>query len=156
MDDSLTEVILRASHLRWHWEDFVSKRTAVVAFAVIALTGAAVAFGGCGSKPTYTSGGRTASYWVKVLTQPDVEMRRKAAVKIGPLILSDEAALQATLSALKDEDLAVRLAAIRALKIYSGPKASRTIPALREVQEHDKDEHAREAAAKAAEALSAH
>jgi HEAT repeat protein len=133
----------------------VSRRMVWVGLLLIALIGYAVAFSGCGSKPTYTSGGRTASYWAEVLKQPDVEMRRKAAVKIGALMLTDEAALPATLAALKDEDTKVRLAAIRSLKIYAGPKASRAVPALRDVQEHDKDQPVREAAAKAADALTA-
>jgi len=133
----------------------VSKRLVRVGLLVSVLLGSAVAFVGCGSKPNYTSGGRTASYWAKVLKEPDVEMRRKAALKIGPLMLTDEAALPATLGALKDEDVKVRLAAIRTLKIYSGPKAPQAVPALRDVQENDKDMQVRAAATKAAEALAA-
>lgn len=120
------------------------------------LLGLAVACIGCGAKPTYTSGGRAASYWAKVLKEPNVEMRRKAALKIGPLMLTDEAALPATLEALKDADAKVRLMAIRSLKIYAGPKASEAVPALRDVREHDSDRQVREAAAKAVETLSGH
>jgi HEAT repeat protein len=109
---------------------------------------------GCSSKATYTSGGRTAAYWAQVLKQSDVEMRRRAALKIGPLILSDAAAMPATLAALKDEDSAVRLTAIRSLKIYAVSKQSQAVPALREVQTNDKLEQVRDAAAKALEALS--
>jgi HEAT repeat protein len=134
----------------------VSKRVVWVGLSVIVLIGSAFAFVGCGSKPSYTSGGRTASSWAEALKQPDVELRRKAALKIGPLMLTDEAALPATLAALKDEDSKVRLAAIRSLKIYSGPKASQAVLSLRDVQENDKDKQVRDAAAKAAEALAAH
>jgi HEAT repeat protein len=127
-----------------------------VGLLVGVLLGSAAAFTGCGSKPTYTSGGRTASYWAKVLKESDVEMRRKAALKIGPLMAIDETALPAAVGALKDVDTKVRLSAIRSLKIYSGAKASQAVPALRDVQENDKDREVREAAAKAVEALTGH
>jgi HEAT repeat protein len=131
----------------------VSRRAVWVGFVVVGLAALAAGFSSCRAKPAYTSGGRTASYWAEILQQPDVEMRRKAAVKIGPLMFTDAAALPATLAALKDEDVKVRLAAIRSLKLYAGAKASQAIPALNELQANEKDLQVREAASKAVEVL---
>jgi len=117
----------------------------------VALLAALIA--GCGKKPPLTSGGRTASYWAEVLQQPDVELRRKAAGKLGPLILIDQAALPALLGALKDTDPEVRSAAARSLGIYTGPRGQEVLPALREVQEQDADPKVRQAADKAVEKL---
>jgi HEAT repeat protein len=111
---------------------------------------------GCGSKEPYRSGGRTATYWAKVLTEHDVEQRRKAATKIGPLALSDDGALQSLLGALKDEDVKVRLATIRSLKIYGTAKTAQVLPALHDVQDKDGDTSVREAAAAAIDALGKH
>jgi HEAT repeat protein len=133
----------------------VKRRLKRVVALVIVSCGLSAALTGCGSKPTYTSGGRSASYWVDVLKQPDVEMRRKAAVKVGALMEIDPAALPATIGALKDEDVKVRLAAIRSLRLYAVKKASEAVPALRDVQANDKDPQVRDAAAKAADALAA-
>jgi HEAT repeat protein len=109
-------------------------------------------FVGCRSEPP-RSGGRTASYWVEVLQQPDVQMRRKAAVKLGPLAQLDDAAIPALLAALKDADTEVRSSAARSLGVYSGPKAPGVLPALSELQQSDKDPKVRQAAAKAIEHL---
>jgi hypothetical protein len=137
-------------------EGGVSSRKVRSGILVIAILGAAAACVGCGSKPTYTSGGRTIAYWTEVLKQPDVEMRRKAVQKIGPLMLMDAGVLPATLAALKDEDVKVRLAAIRSLRLYSGPKAPQAVPALRDVQDNEKDKQVREAASDAIATLTSH
>lgn len=113
----------------------------------------ACAFVGC-AKDTPRSGGRTASYWAEALKQSDVEQRRKAATKLGPLLLMDGAALPALVGAVKDTDPGVRIAAARSLGIYSGPKAPEALPVLREMQEHDPDVKVREAAASAIEMAS--
>jgi HEAT repeat protein len=115
----------------------------------------AVALSGCHKREPLTSGGRTASYWAEVLQRPDpdVGLRRKAAVKLGPLTLLDKAALPALLRALKDDDAEVRMAAARSLGVYSGSKAAEVVPALREL-DGDKDPKVREAAAKAIASLS--
>jgi hypothetical protein len=135
--------------------EVVTTRSVRIEFLLVMCCGSALAFTGCGSKPTYTSGGRSASYWAEVLTQPDVEMRRKAVAKLGPMMLTDEVAFPATLAALRDQDAQVRLAAIRSLRIYGVQKASQAVPALREVQEKDKEPPVREAAAKAVTVLTA-
>src|SRR5271163_2700313 len=70
-------------------------------------------FAGCKKEPP-RSGGRTAGYWAEVLQKPDdVEERRKAATKLGPLILTDPASLPALLGAVKDPDPGVRAAVAR-------------------------------------------
>jgi HEAT repeat protein len=103
---------------------------------------------GCSADPP-RSGGRTAGYWAEVLQQPDVELRRKAATKLGPLVLIDNAALPALLGALKDADAAVRKNAARSLGIYSGPKGPEVLPALRELQQNDRDADVRKVAGEA-------
>ena len=55
---------------------------------------------GCKKDEPPRSGGRTASYWAETLQKTDngmdnVEERRKAATKLGPLILTDPAGSQA-------------------------------------------------------------
>lgn len=108
---------------------------------------------GCSSE-TPRSGGRTASYWAEVLKQDDnVELRRKAALKLGPLILIDKAALPALLEAVKDTDAEVRASAARGLGIYSGPKGSEVLPALRELHQNDPDPKTRQMAGQAIERL---
>jgi HEAT repeat protein len=110
-------------------------------------------FAGCKKEPP-RSGGRTASYWAEVLEKPgDIEERRKAATKLGPLVLTDPAALPALLGAVKDSDPGVRAAVARSLGIYSGPKAADVLPALREL-EQDREENVRAAATQAIKDLS--
>ena len=72
---------LRAGELLTYrgWLQEVSVSTRMVRVGLLAGVSscAGVACTGCGAKPTYTSGGRTASYWAELLEEPDVEMRRK-------------------------------------------------------------------------------
>jgi HEAT repeat protein len=110
--------------------------------------------GGCKKDPPQ-SGGRTAEFWAQVLQEPDVEQRRKAATKLGPLILTDPAALPALLVAVKDADAGVRAAAAWSLGIYSGPKSSEVLPVLQEL-EKDKEAKVRAAATQAIKDLSNH
>jgi HEAT repeat protein len=90
---------------------------------------------------------------VEVLQQPNVELRRKAAVKLGPLALLDDAAIPALVGALKDTDAEVRASAARSLGIYAGPKGPGALSALSDLQQRDADRKVREAAAKAMERL---
>ncbi len=109
---------------------------------------------GCGAEPP-RSGGRTAAYWAEVLKQNKVELRRKAATKLGPLILTDAAALPAVLDAIHDSDADVRARAFWALGVYCGPKAAEIVPVLREVCERELDPKAKEAATAALRKLNA-
>ena len=134
------------------------KRLSMKKFAYAALLVSLLAvcgfwFIGCGPQHPYTSGGRTATDWAEVLRQPDVAARRKAAEKIGPLLLTDPTALLLALEALKDEDVKVRLSAIRSLRFYAGRHAAQAIAALQEVQKNDTDPAVRVAAAKAIDTL---
>lgn len=125
----------------------MAKRMLFVALALVAAW-----LVGCAKDPPQ-SGGRTASYWAEVLRGSDVAEKRKAATKLGPLILIDPAALPALLEAIKDSDAGVRAATARSLGIYTGSKrAEEVLPALRELQQ-DPDATVREAAAKAIEVL---
>jgi HEAT repeat protein len=109
---------------------------------------------GCGKKELPRSGGRTASYWARVLQEDEsVELRTKAATKLGPLVLIDKAAMPALFAALKDTEADVRSAAARSLGVYSGEKAKDVLPALRELEQLDVDQSVREAARKAIEHL---
>jgi HEAT repeat protein len=103
---------------------------------------------GC-KKEVPRAGGRTATYWANVLKESDdVEQRRKAGTKLGPLILTDPASLPALVGAFKDSDPGVRAAIARSLGIYSGPKAPEVLPTLHEL-EHDSEEEVRSAAIQA-------
>lgn len=113
-----------------------------------------VVAGGCGKTPPPQSGGRTAGYWAEVLGQSDVALRRKAATKLGSLVLIDPVAMPALVEALKDSDAEVRANAARSLGVYSGARGGEVLPALRELQERDPDAKVRQAAAKAIEKLS--
>jgi HEAT repeat protein len=92
---------------------------------------------------------------VLLAPNPNVELRRKAATKLGPLLQLDDAAAPALLQALHDKDAAVRSHAAHGLGIYSVPPGSDVLPALLEVSKQDKDKKVREAAVKAIEKLSA-
>jgi HEAT repeat protein len=121
---------------------------------VFVLASMALVLSGCGKTYPPSSGGRTASYWAEVLEQPDLEQRRKAAAKLGPLVLIDKAAMPALVAALKDTDVQVRSAAVRSLGIYTGARGREVLPALRELEQQDADATVREAAAKAVQRLS--
>jgi HEAT repeat protein len=108
---------------------------------------------GCGKSHPPTSGGRTASYWADVLHKDDVELRRKAAAKLGPLVLIDKAAMPALVESLKDPDVEVRSAAVRSLGIYSGSRCREVLPQLRETEQNDAEAAVRDAAAQAVKRL---
>jgi HEAT repeat protein len=122
--------------------------------SIFVMAGVVLALTGCGKTHPPQSGSRTATYWADALQQPDVEMRRKAAEKLGPLVLIDKAALPALAGALKDQDAEVRAAAVRSLGVYTGARGQEFLPALREMEQQDSDPNVREAAAKAVKRLS--
>ncbi len=110
---------------------------------------------GCSKPLPPRSGGRTADYWAEVLRQDDVELRRKAALKIGPLVLFDPVVMPALMEALNDSDPQVRMHAARSVGIYTGSKGVSAIPMLQDLKDRDPDEKVRQAAAKAIDRLTA-
>jgi HEAT repeat protein len=84
-----------------------------------------------------------------------VALRRKAATKLGTLVLLDPVALPALVGALTDADAEVRANAARSLGVYSGPRGGEVLPVLRELGERDPDAKVRQAAAAAVEKLAA-
>jgi HEAT repeat protein len=133
----------------------LSPWTSLSRYVVVAAMGLALA--GCGQGDPLSSGGRSAAYWAEVLQQPhpDVSLRRKAAAKLGPLVLKDDDAFPALLDALKDPDPTVRSLAARSLSIYSGPKADLALSALVEMQEHERNKKVIDALDKAIARLDA-
>ena len=117
----------------------MNRRLVIFGFVASLLTG-------CGAKEPYRSGGRTGAYWMQALKQPDVKLRRKAALKIGPIMVTHDACRSAAIEALRDEDAQVRLAAIRLLKVYATSHAASVAPALRRLEQTDPDLAVRQAA----------
>jgi HEAT repeat protein len=100
------------------------------------------------------AGGKSVSYWVEALRDPDPKTRKKAAFKLGNVGEADAAALPALVGALKDKDPGVRREVILALLKF-GPAASEAIPTLLDLQQHDRNAQVRDYAAKAVKRLRA-
>jgi HEAT repeat protein len=107
---------------------------------------------GCGRAGPTLAGGRSVSFWVESLQSPDARVRQKAVDKLGNVGNEDPQAFPAVLGALKDEDPAVRQAAIRALPKF-GARAQDGIGALQEVQTSDPDPELRAEATASLQAL---
>lgn len=122
-------------------------------WTVLVILIAALLPSGCGKSYPPTSGGRTASYWAEVLHKEDVELRRKAAAKLGPLVLIDKSAMPALIESLKDPDVEVRTAAVRSLGIYSGSRGREVLPTLRQIEQNDAEARVRDAATQAVKRL---
>jgi HEAT repeat protein len=102
---------------------------------------------GCGKPRPLTAGGKPVSHWLQALRDPDVRVRKKAAVKLGNVGATDPAAVPALAGALKDRDARVRAEAALAL-LRIGPAAREAIPALAAAQD-DPDPTVRAFAGKA-------
>ena len=103
--------------------------------------------GGCGKEPTL-SGGKPVAHWVQALHDPDADVRKTAAFKLGNVGPADPTAFPALSNALNDAGADVRCAVILAL-VKFGPKAKDTRPRLIEMRQHDPDATVRAYAAKA-------
>ena len=79
---------------------------------------------------------------------PDVQIRKKAAFKLGNIGRSDPTAVPALINALKNPDAKVRRETILSL-VKIGPQAKTAIPQLAELEQHDNDESVRTYASKA-------
>src|SRR5437764_4210779 len=119
----------------------VFMRLAIALFLIVLL-------GGCRHQEAPLSGGRPVSHWVKMLRNPDPDLRRKAVTKLGNVGSTDAAALPAVLGALNDTDAAVRGEAILALMKF-GPEADTAASDLARLRREDSDLHVRALAAKA-------
>lgn len=119
---------------------------------VLAILLLAVVLSGCGKSEPTLAGGKPVTYWVAALKDPDVNVRKKAAFKLGNVGTTDAAVLPALIEALKDTNAVVRREAILALA-KCGPGATEAQSALSEVQRHDRDAQVRTYAAKALDRL---
>ncbi len=107
---------------------------------------------GCGKGQPVLTGGKPVSYWVQALQDPDANLRKKAAFKLGNVGPIDATVGPALLGALKDADAAVRCEVILAL-LKLGPGARGAIPALTALWQQDPDARVRSYAGRALEKL---
>jgi HEAT repeat protein len=117
------------------------KRTLALVLVLLAL-------GGCGPATPTLAGGKPVAYWLEALHGPDAKLRKTAAFKLGNVGPADAAVVPVLTAALKDRDAGVRREAILAL-MKCGVEAREAIPALTELQQHDRDAQVRIYAAKA-------
>jgi HEAT repeat protein len=103
---------------------------------------------GCGPAAPPLAGGKPVAFWVEALADRDAGLRRQAVLKLGNVGPSDAAVYPALLGALKDPATAVRCEAILALLKF-GPGAKEAMPALADLQQHDRDAKVRTYARKA-------
>jgi HEAT repeat protein len=113
----------------------------------------AVALSGCTSKPEpILIGGKPVSDWVRTLSDPDPNLRRKAAEKLGIAGARDPQAVAALCGALQDKNAVVRREAILALAKL-GPAAQEALEPLKTIARQDRDPQVRSYAAKALEKI---
>lgn len=99
---------------------------------------------GCGDAVSTPAGAK----WAKVLQDPDVKTRKKAAFTLGNLGPSDPAVMPALLGALKDPAAEVRRESIVAL-VKCGADAKTALPVLAILRQTDRDLKVRDYAARA-------
>ena len=109
-------------------------------------------FLGCGKTAPTLAGGKPVSHWVQALHDPNVKIRKEAALKLGNVGTADPAAIPALIEALKDRDASVRSEAILGL-VKSGPDAAAARPALEDLQKNDRDTKVRSYAARGLEKI---
>lgn len=116
-----------------------------------ALLVLAALLGGC-KAPQTAVGGKSVQHWVEALQAPDVQLRKKAAAKLGNVGKADPAAVPALVGALNDPDAEVRVEVILAL-VKLGPAARDAAPKLGEMARDDPDEAVRASAGRALEKI---
>jgi len=116
--------------------------------AVVLAILAGLLIGGCSKAPPQPAERK----WADAMRDPDTNLRKKAAFKLGNIGRSDPAVVPSLIDALDDADAGVRCATILSL-VKIGPEAKKAIPKLTEVQQHDNDETVRTYAAKALDKL---
>ena len=114
----------------------------------------ALAVGGCGKSLTAAVRWSNCRLLGRSTRAAGCSVKRKAATKLGSLVLIDSLAMPALVGALKDSDAEVRANAARSLGVYSGPRGGEVLPLLRELQERDPNSEVRQMAATAIEKLS--
>ena len=119
---------------------------------VLAILLLAVVLSGCGKSEPTLAGGKPVTYWVAALKDPDVNMRKKAAFKLGNVGTADPVALPALLGGLDDRDPVVRREVVLAL-VKLGPAAAEAVPRLVKLRESDRDPKVRGYAARAIDKL---
>jgi HEAT repeat protein len=119
---------------------------------IVLLAGLVLILAGCGKSEPTLSGGKPIVFWVDALHAPDPRLRKEAAFKLGNAGPLEPAVYPAVVAALKDPDAQVRVEAVKAL-VKFGTTARDAVPALEEMQRRDNDARARQAAARALEAL---
>ena len=103
---------------------------------------------GCRQAEPTLSGGKPIDHWILALNDPDPNVRKIAATKLGNVGPADPAAFPALHAALNDREAVVRCEVILALLKF-GPQAKDALPALAELRRRDPDAKVRDHAAKA-------
>jgi HEAT repeat protein len=115
----------------------------ILAFFVLAIVAS-----GCSKAGPTLAGGKPIDHWIQALNDPNPNVRKTAATKLGNVGPTDPAALPALQTALNDRDGTVRCEVILAL-VKFGPAAKEAVPALAEMRQRDVDAKVRDYAAKA-------
>ena len=110
--------------------------------------GLAVIACGCGESRPLTAGDKPVEYWVQTLQDPEPQLRKKAATKLGNVGSADPTVVPALVGALKDRDAGVRMEVALAL-LRIGPAAQEAVPALTDTAQNDRDAKVRAYAAQA-------
>ncbi len=107
---------------------------------------------GCHKEQPLVAGGKSVGHWIERSHDLNEKVRKEAVAKLGNVGNADPAVLPALIAALKDQNPAVRHAAIVGIVKY-GPEASGARESLGIVQSNDPDPEVRDFAAKAVQKL---
>jgi HEAT repeat protein len=93
-------------------------------------------------------------HWIRAMTDPDPQLRKAAAMKLGNVGPADARAMPTLLDALRDADPGVRREVIVALLKF-GPAANDALPTLAQMRVRDPDSKVRDYARRAVDKLEA-
>jgi vesicle coat complex subunit len=108
----------------------------------------ATASTGCGKSQPTLAGGKPIRYWVEAINDSNPMTRKEAALHLGNVGPTDDAALPALLGAMRDPDPRVRCEVILAV-VKFGPDAKQAVDDLTDLKLHDGDAKVRDHASKA-------